>query len=538
MSAEETGSKEAQHLVEEYANSTGTQANGSIVSPTSPVASTSLLSPISPAGAQGWQRIPERSQTMDSIEASELEGLLQNTRLENGSASEDTRPPLPTYSSSETGESSLPLRRGSYQTSERTDSPLSRNGDSTAEVIGFHPIDPITKLDLVDPVLCSDGLMHDRWSIILSGKPYKHQILGEVKQLREAIFSMWPERKAEYQSRRDNFKKETLQLCTNSTGYAGLSSLLWSLDHVLLWEPKSTALLIRRGVVRYRLRDLQGSLEDLTKAVDLSRRHGAPINDWVDALCYRAMVKETCNDRNGALLDVDEALARQHRSIGFVIRAGLRASLSQTEEALEDLDSFEIALSTNIEEDELARENKDLEMLVSGWARSAVGQIPEALACFHQASQYRLSPNPYILASLGLAQVLVGQTGEGQTTLNAAIEQAQDQARRPLLASSSKSSLRPVATSNLMIPFDLYLLRGMSFYITGAYHEALNDFEKGIALRPSCVQDTGELRYVLACLRAETGDLDQAMIDFDWACALRPDQRESYIAERDRLMAL
>ena len=96
--------------------------------------------------------------------------------------------------------------------------------------------------------------------------------------------------------------------------------------------------------------------------------------------------------------------------------------------------------------------------------------------------------------------------------MDTAIDQAQNYARLIHLASSSKSSTRPTSVANLAIPFDLFLLRGMSYYVQGAHHEALNDFERGISLRPACVKDTGELRYVLACLRAETGDVEQARV--------------------------
>lgn len=244
--------------------------------------------------------------------------------------------------------------------------------------------------------------MHDRWSIILSGKPYKHSILGEVKQLREAIFAMWPERKEEYHLRRENFKRETLEGCAATTGHDALPHLLWQLDHVLLWEPKSTSLLIRRGVVRYRMRELQGCLEDFTKAIDLSRKYGS--SDLVDALCYRALAREACNDRLAAMVDVEEALSRSQRAIGFAIRASLKASLSDMQQAMEDLHSFEMVLSASEAESEIAGENKDLEMLASGWARSAVGHIPEALDSFERACQHRLSVSAFALCA-GLADL-------------------------------------------------------------------------------------------------------------------------------------
>lgn len=63
-----------------------------------------------------------------------------------------------------------------------------------ADGITFQPVDPISKLELVDPCLASDGYIHDRWTIISNrpehplrpGQPLR--ILGDVVQLRSAIF--------------------------------------------------------------------------------------------------------------------------------------------------------------------------------------------------------------------------------------------------------------------------------------------------------------------------------------------------------------
>ena len=55
------------------------------------------------------------------------------------------------------------------------------------------PIDPVSRLELVDPVLCTDGLIHDRWSVLLTADALDSRtkqplrIVGEVTQLKEAI---------------------------------------------------------------------------------------------------------------------------------------------------------------------------------------------------------------------------------------------------------------------------------------------------------------------------------------------------------------
>lgn len=47
-------------------------------------------------------------------------------------------------------------------------------------------------------------------------------------------------------------------------------------------------------------------------------------------------------------------------------------------------------------------------------------------------------------------------------------------------------------------------------------------------LRPEIVKDTGEFRFALGQLRAETGDKVGAARDFDFATALKPEERFIY----------
>ena len=48
-------------------------------------------------------------------------------------------------------------------------SPTSTN--TTADLIGFMAIDPTSQVELLDPVLCTDGLVHCRWSFIPLSDP-------------------------------------------------------------------------------------------------------------------------------------------------------------------------------------------------------------------------------------------------------------------------------------------------------------------------------------------------------------------------------
>jgi hypothetical protein len=78
--------------------------------------------------------------------------------------------------------------------------------------------------------------------------------------------------------------------------------------------------------------------------------------------------------------------------------------------------------------------------------------------------------------------------------------------------------------------------------------EALEDFAVAQRVRNKIVKDTGEFQYVLpdvtsaraekygscvlAILQAETGEYDAATRSFDYAMALKPEERDNYLAKR------
>lgn len=79
-------------------------------------------------------------------------------------------------------------------------------------------------------------------------------------------------------------------------GHDALPDVINRLSHILLWEPTSVSLRVRRALARYRLRHLAEALEDLTKAIELSTRDvdGTPgtYEPDLDALRGRALVLE------------------------------------------------------------------------------------------------------------------------------------------------------------------------------------------------------------------------------------------------------
>ena len=147
----------------------------------------------------------------------------------------------------------------------------------------------------------TDGLIYDRWALVNAkvapGDDAKSppRILGEVTELRNKLFAAFPNRKQLYRSMRQEYRLNTLRLYKSST-FTDLPVLLDRFSHILLFEPNSVSLHIRRGLVNYRLRLLDNALRDLDLAVNLSKRGLSGETDKqkpdVDALRARALVLE------------------------------------------------------------------------------------------------------------------------------------------------------------------------------------------------------------------------------------------------------
>ena len=94
---------------------------------------------------------------------------------------------------------------------------------------------------------------------------------------------------------RQEYRLNTLRLYKSST-FMDLPVLLDRFSHILLFEPSSVSLHVRRGLVNYRLRLLDDALRDLDLAVHLSKRGLSGETDKhkpdVDALRARALVLE------------------------------------------------------------------------------------------------------------------------------------------------------------------------------------------------------------------------------------------------------
>jgi hypothetical protein len=90
------------------------------------------------------------------------------------------------------------------------------------------------------------------------------------------------------------------------------------LSHILLYDPSSVSLRIRRGIAFYRLRLLSEALKDLAKAVELSTTSEEGVPDSyepdVDALRIRALVLEEMQYARGFFFVLTSSLTQAPQS--------------------------------------------------------------------------------------------------------------------------------------------------------------------------------------------------------------------------------
>lgn len=193
--------------------------------------------------------------------------------------------------------------------------------------------------------------------------------------------------------------QETIQLY-DSSSYTDLPSLINRLSHILLYESSSISTRIRRGIARYRLRDLSNALDDLDSAIELSTRSriregedGREVEEEgeidLDALRMRALVREemqyvhfaysrragmtvltslsTHSDTLSALSDLEHLLSLSPNDVlALSLRAKLRGNSGDLEGAREDLAETNLAVRNDLAyRSRLGDGECDLEYLVS-----------------------------------------------------------------------------------------------------------------------------------------------------------------------------
>ncbi|BGP22234.1 tetratricopeptide repeat containing protein [Rhodotorula toruloides] len=413
--------------------------------------------------------------------------------------------------------------------------------------------DAATGVDLIDPVLGTDGKIYDRWTLAEPSPVIDDslRIVGDVVQLRNALFASFPDRQAVFDKRRRDFERKTLDLYF-SASYNDLPRLADHLSHVLLYDPTSISLRVRRGLVYYRLRFIQDALVDLNEAVQMS---GASKSECasVDALRFRALVLEELHDTDAALRDVDAVLSIEPNDVlSLSLRASVRGNAGSIAAGKADLVATNAAIrSGQVYRSKLGDSDCDLEYLARGWAYSVVRDFAAAAADFEFSASLRNPPDPYATACHALAKLKDVEargalSSEAVAATAVHLDDGIERIRKVALSTTEVYGARCFTTSGAPVfrvqkdeglppaVFPTLLLRASARATQGDFELALHDFETGMRLRPPCVRDAPNLRSALAELRIMCGDREGAEREFDLAMAAAAgrEQRADVVAQR------
>ncbi|KWU44672.1 hypothetical protein RHOSPDRAFT_25581 [Rhodotorula sp. JG-1b] len=404
----------------------------------------------------------------------------------------------------------------------------------------------LTGAEIVDPVLASDGLIYDRWALVNAKiVPAKSplRILGEVTELRDKLFAAFPNRKQLYRSMRQEYRLNTLRLYKSST-FTDLPVLLDRFSHILLFEPSSVSLHVRRGLVNYRLRLLDDALRDLDLAVHLSKRGLSGETDKhkpdVDALRARALVLEELHRNKDALQDIEAVLAQVPRDVlSLSLRATIRGNDGDATNALADLAATNAAVRAGkAYRSRLGDDDTDLEYLARGWAYCSVRDFASAATDFGYSASLRDPADPYAAACQALALIKQEESKLGSasaTTLETCLAQLEaslgvirtaimpsstpPEAEVPRTLPSGAPALSAVEAGFPVTAYPTLLLRGSAKAVQGDAEQALTDIELALRLRPSSVREVSSLRCAMAELRLAGGDREGAQHEYDLALA-------------------
>ncbi|KAK4046859.1 hypothetical protein OIV83_005755 [Microbotryomycetes sp. JL201] len=449
-------------------------------------------------------------------------------------------------------------------------------------------IDPLDQRDMIDPVLASDGLIYDRWSLIENVLPTLSDsliILGDVVQLREAIYTQSPSRRTESNNKRQLYREETLRLYAVAS-YGQMFDLVDRLSHCILCEPTACTLRLRRAIALYRIRDFDGSMQDLN---DIMEQMDVDKSVKLETLRIRSLVKYELNAQEAALIDCSIVLNQSPNDVLVLsIQSCLRTAQGDLRGAQLDLANANRVVSTDMAyKSILGSDDLDLEFVCRGWAYASGIQIRDydaAARDFSFALSFKPSPDPYISGAFTPAKKHQGDRA-WLTRRTACLASAQVQKEvstgslsTPILIQAlsaldslliglsefakalsetadtfvveGRSSVPPSGRrrrpSGARLPvvlqengqcwtteaYPILFMRASALYSMNDFESALRDLELGLLLRPSSVQDTGPFRALLAELRVENGQRRQASHDWLWAIALDPESKFSYESKR------
>ncbi|KAL7411716.1 hypothetical protein BDY24DRAFT_395805 [Mrakia frigida] len=431
--------------------------------------------------------------------------------------------------------------------------------------ISFQPVDPISKLELVDPCLASDGYIHDRWTIITNrpehplrpGVPLR--ILGDVVQLRSAIFQRFPERRDEFLARRASYLVESISTCDKAF-FSDIVDVLRRLSDVIAWQEgeEDTGILVRRALIRWRLRHLKGALADLLLALKLSPT--LPIQHLL------ALIHLEMRSFPLALSAVESALSRDGKNaVAVAIRSIIHTSFGRSTEAFRDA-----AAAANLvnlpppdydASPQTSRDSKatytpvhnptpssplpsllDIPYLLVGYAYLALSEPVRASVFLAKAVSFGPGGEPWARALWGYCLRESAEEGstkeEGSREMEAAFKLAGDVGRDALATGGWAEEVEDLGKEMRPLKSAIALLLAQTKAKTDT-HSACSMMVEAFATAHPLVVRTAEEYGFVAGLQATLGQFDQASVNFDAGVAAaskagRLDEREGLLAERAR----
>lgn len=230
-----------------------------------------------------------------------------------------------------------------------------------------------------------------------------------------------------------------------------------------------------RGVAKYYLNDLQGSMQDFSKSIAKN-----PL--FTQAYHYRAIVYNRLSKYNNAFKDLEFALELRPESEEILFtRGGTYIETMQYNKAIQDFTKV-IKLSPSY---------------IDSWLNRGIAKL-----CTHDTIgaiddfSHAIKLNPFYAESYGRRSRVYFEKKEYSIAL-VDINQA--------LNYDSTSTMN-------------YFIRGLIFYSMKNYNKAEKDFDKVISIDP----DNSLSLYNRALIKAQTGALNSAIEDYDKLAKLNP----------------
>jgi tetratricopeptide (TPR) repeat protein len=246
-------------------------------------------------------------------------------------------------------------------------------------------------------------------------------------------------------------------------------------------NPDNVLMYINRGYAKDSRNDLQGAIEDFTKAIELSPNYAVSYND-------RGSIYSAEGDFKKAIKDFDEAIELDSNYVdAYNNRGKAYNGTGNYNQAMIDIDKA-IELNPSFAD---AYNNR-------GVVYSSRGNLDSAVKDYGKAIEL----NPYYAKAfnnMGLAYQTKGDLEGAITDYDRAIE------LDPNLA-------------------EAYYNRGNCYSAEGVFGSAIEDYQKAIELNP----DYAEAYNNMGLVYQDGGDLENALKDFEKSIELKPAMAEPY----------